>query len=90
MESIIQIIVYGKVQGVFFRKYTYETAVQLGIKGYVRNQSDGSVLILAQGENPLLKKLIDWTKTGSPKSKVDRIEWIEKGSGNEFKNFEIR
>lgn len=53
------ITVSGKVQGVFYRASTKEKAEQLGIKGFVRNQSDGTVYIEAEGEVSQLDAFID-------------------------------
>lgn len=70
----IYIKVFGKVQGVFFRKYTQEKAVSLGLKGYVENRTDGSVFIHASGTQEALEALVDWCHSGSPSSRVDRVE----------------
>ena len=60
------ISVIGRVQGVFFRASTSEKAKALGITGFVKNQSDGSVLIDAEGEESKLKELEDWCLSGGP------------------------
>lgn len=70
----IYIKVFGKVQGVFFRKYTQEKAVSLGLKGYVENCTDGCVFIHASGMQEALEALVDWCHLGSPSSRVDRVE----------------
>lgn len=49
-----EIIITGKVQGVFFRKYTCEAADAIGITGFVKNHPDQSVYILATGTNEQL------------------------------------
>ncbi|MFX0092981.1 MAG: acylphosphatase, partial [Candidatus Hodarchaeota archaeon] len=56
-------IVHGRVQGVFFRKYTRDKAEELNVRGYVKNLRDGSgsVKIVAQGDNA--EKLIEWART---------------------------
>lgn len=58
----LRAIVSGEVQGVGFRATTRTTAIQLGLKGIVRNRTDGSVEIIAQGEEPALKRLIQKLK----------------------------
>ena len=87
----IQVIVSGKVQGVGFRKYTQNKAEQLGVVGFVQNLSDGTVKIVAAGEDDRVDALINWAKSGSPPAKVDNleIETMEYQSG-EFDRFEIR
>jgi acylphosphatase len=60
----ISITVTGKVQGVFFRQSTLEKALELGIKGFVKNMPDGSVYIEAEGDGTALAALIEWCKQG--------------------------
>lgn len=65
--------VTGTVQGVFFRKHTKETADLLGIKGWVRNERDGSVSIHAEGEEGKLADFISWCNRGPERAKVDKV-----------------
>jgi acylphosphatase len=81
--------VSGRVQGVFYRASTVEKARQLGLRGFVRNEPDGSVYIEAEGEPDVLAKFVDWTKTGPPRARVDSCEVFE-GSVKGFKAFEIQ
>jgi acylphosphatase len=85
----LAIHVTGKVQGVFFRASTREKATSLGIKGYVRNEWDGSVYIEAEGEQDTLNKLIAWCKQGPPHAVVEKVEVIE-GKVKNFVRFEIQ
>ena len=73
MLKTISIIVTGKVQGVWYRKYTVDKAAALGISGYVKNLADNSVYILVTGTEEQLDELVQWCYTGSPKSKVERV-----------------
>ncbi len=59
----LRVQVTGRVQGVGFRATTCTTAQQLGISGIVRNKSDGSVEIIAQGEERALKQLTEKLKS---------------------------
>lgn len=72
-NKALDITVYGRVQGVFFRKYTCEKAMALGLFGWVRNEVDGSVSIHAEGNSEALSALIQWCATGSPWSEVDDV-----------------
>ena len=83
------ITVTGVVQGVFFRASTQEKAQSLRIQGWVRNQSDGSVLIHAEGEPEALQKFLDWCHQGPPQAKVDEVTTEEK-SVKGFPDFSIR
>lgn len=64
------ILVSGKVQGVWFRKYTADKANELGIKGTVQNLPSGQVLIHAVGSTALVDALEKWCWQGSPESEV--------------------
>lgn len=77
MKSQIRILIKGRVQGVYYRNYTQEFALNLGIKGKVRNLKNGDVEIFAQGAKEQLDSLINWTKKGSPLSKVTDVSFDE-------------
>jgi len=82
--------IYGKVQDVYFRDNTTELAKKLGLVGYVKNIADGSLEVVAEGEELPLKKLLDWCKIGPRLAKVERVEeeWEEVGNLS-FEEFEI-
>ena len=87
----VQAIVYGRVQGVFFRAFTSGCARELGLTGTVHNLPDGkAVEVQAEGERDKLERLIDYLKTGPPRARVERIEtnWSEYTDG--FSGFKIR
>ena len=88
MLKTISIAVTGKVQGVWFRKYTQEKAQQLKITGFVKNVDDSSVFIVATGTNEQLKELINWCWQGSPKSTVANVV-VQLKERNEFSDFII-
>jgi acylphosphatase len=73
----IHIVIHGRVQGVFFRKYTFEKANELGLKGMVRNLPNGDVEIIAEGKEEVLQEFVKWCYKGSPASKVERIESVD-------------
>ncbi|KPI90000.1 putative acylphosphatase [Leptomonas seymouri] len=68
------IFVSGRVQGVFYRKYTALKATELGLTGWVRNLPDSRVEILAEGTAAQLSALETWCHTGSPKAVVTTVE----------------
>lgn len=86
----VQAIVYGYVQGVFFRAFASRWATELGLTGYVRNVPEGRVEINAEGERKQLEKLIDHLKVGPPAARVKKVvtNWSEY-SGN-YSVFSIR
>ena len=66
--------IYGRVQGVGFRYSTQREALRLGLSGYARNLDDGSVEVLACGQEAHVEALLDWLKTGGPRSaRVDKV-----------------
>ena len=69
--------VTGKVQQVRYRDYVQASAGELGLVGFVRNQSDGSVLVVAQGLPDDLKAFVEYLHEGSVFSRVDgvAVEW---------------
>jgi len=69
----IAITVIGRVQGVWFRKYTMDQANNLELKGFVKNKLDGSVYIEASGPEEKIDYLVTWCKTGSPLSNVEDL-----------------
>ena len=72
------IIVHGKVHGVYFRASTQNKALELCLTGWVRNLSNGTVKIHAEGSRDSLDQLIKWCQKGPPLAKVSRsdLNWI--------------
>lgn len=68
--------VTGRVQGVFFRQATAETARRLGIDGWVMNCADGSVEGYAAGAAEALAALREWLRRGPPAACVERLDWM--------------
>ncbi len=69
-----RIVVTGRVQGVFYRGWTVATARALGVTGWVRNRTDGSVEILACGRIEALDRLIEACRSGPPAAKVEGVD----------------
>ncbi len=84
----INIKVTGKVQGVFFRASTKAVADQMGIKGLVKNEKDGSVYIEAEGDETILTMFIEWCNEGPDKSLVENVA-VEDGEVKNYRNFEV-
>lgn len=83
-----RIKIHGKVQGVFFRASTMRMASELGLKGWVRNEADGSVEISAEGEEVPLNKLLEWCNKGPDYAHVTKVQHKEEEISN-FNNFQI-
>jgi len=88
MTKHLNIKVYGRVQGVFFRYSTQNKAKELGVAGFTRNEDDGTVYIEAEGEEDALEKFSDWCKEGTESAEIDRVE-ITEGEINNFAEFKI-
>ncbi len=70
----VRVVVYGYVQGVFFRTFASRQATKLGLSGYVRNLSTGeAVEVQAEGERKQLEKLIASLEVGPPPARVERV-----------------
>ncbi len=86
----VHLIIRGHVQGVFFRARTRDMAEGLGLKGWVRNLSDGNVEAVFEGPKELLLKAVQWCSKGPDGARVTAVseDWDEyKG---ELGSFEIR
>lgn len=74
MIKRVDCVIYGRVQMVMFRDFTKRNARQLGIKGIVQNLSDGSVLVVAEGEMVWLEEFILFLKNGPVFARVDFVD----------------
>lgn len=90
MKKRLEAIIYGKVQGVGYRYFTVQKAAKYGIKGFVRNLPDGSVKVVAEGEEENLKNFLKELYKGPPRAIVDDIKVTWEECKNEFDSFEIR
>ena len=86
----MRIAVYGRVQGVWFRGATQQTARRLGVAGWARNLADGSVEILAQGTPLAIDELIAWCQHGPPGARVDRVSTQLEVVQDDLQDFRIR
>ncbi len=83
------VIISGRVQGVFFRAETQRAAQRLGVRGWVRNRSDGTVEALFEGPAKAVEQAVDWCWQGSPMSKVRDVK-IQRGNfSGEYESFSI-
>jgi acylphosphatase len=68
--------VSGMVQGVGFRYFVEQTAVQLGINARAENMEDGTVHIVASGDEQRLLRLVELVRQGSRYSSVDHVDYV--------------
>ncbi|XP_057303624.1 acylphosphatase-1-like [Hydractinia symbiolongicarpus] len=85
--------VFGRVQGVWFRKYTKNAAQALKLVGWVMNTKHSTVVGCIQGEKKNVTKMKEWLQhQGSPKSKIEKCEFRDEKNIDslQFTNFEVR
>lgn len=86
----LEAIVHGLVQGVNFRYFTLRRAGELGLVGYVRNRWDGTVEVVAEGEEGKLKRLLEFLKVGPSSARVREVDAHWREPGHQFTRFEVR
>lgn len=84
----LNIRIIGQVQGVTFRYSAMEEANKLNIKGFVKNLSDGSVYIEAEGKEKTLEKFLQWCHDGPNFAKVEKVE-VDEADLKNFSDFTI-
>ncbi|MGC9105667.1 MAG: acylphosphatase [Thermoprotei archaeon] len=87
MLKRMRVRVYGIVQGVGFRNFVKFHADRMGIKGYAMNLNDGSVEVVAEGQEELLLKLLEKIKQGPPAAVVEKVDYTFEPFKGEFKDF---
>ena len=90
MSRTVRCTVEGRVQGVYFRAFTRDEALRLGLTGWVRNLPDGRVETVAQGPDEAVERFQAFLHKGSPFSRVDAVHCRELEHGEVFGGFEIR
>ncbi len=88
MVKTYEVKIYGRVQGVNFRRSAAWRAGRLGVVGFIRNEPDGGVFIEVEGDEERLQKFLNWCKKGSLIARVDRIDVVEIAT-KEYKEFRI-
>ena len=84
----LRLQIMGRVQGVWFRESMRNEAERLGVTGWVRNLPDGSVEAIIQGSIEAVDALLEWTQTGPPMARVERVI-VDEAQG-QFNMFERR
>jgi acylphosphatase len=86
----IQATVRGYVQGVGFRFFVQRKAGTLGLRGYTRNQYDGSVEVVAQGSTEKLEQLVALLRRGPSEAEVQDVQVSWRHPTEDFRGFNIR
>ncbi len=90
MTKRIEAAIYGRVQGVYFRETTRQVAQKLQLTGWVANQADGSVFVVAEGSEDALNHLLIFLYQGPSAARVDRITNTWQMATGEFHSFTVR
>ena len=85
--TTLRLVIHGRVQGVFFRDSMRGEAQRLGITGWVRNNSDGTVEAAVHGESAAVDAIVRWALRGPQHARVERVE-IEPDDGS-YTGFEV-
>jgi acylphosphatase len=88
-EIARHVSVTGRVQGVFFRAWTRDLAIELGLTGWVRNCPDGRVDMHIEGEEAAVQKMIERVRRGPPSAQVDDVHLWDVETFD-FDDFEVR
>ena len=73
MNVCVHCIIEGRVQGVFFRANARVQAEKLDLTGFAHNRSDGSVEVLACGEDEAVAQMCEWLKSGPHEAQVEAV-----------------
>ncbi|MFH1650434.1 MAG: acylphosphatase [Candidatus Woesearchaeota archaeon] len=85
-----RIMIKGQVQGMYFRAGIKKRAKELTLRGWVRNNPDGSVEALVEGDDVILDRLIEYCKVGPQGAKVETVEIKKEKFENAFTDFVIK
>ncbi len=72
-----EVVVHGRVQGVFFRDSCRSEAERTGVEGWVGNEPDGTVRARFEGSSQAVERLVAWTHDGPRHAEVDQVEVTE-------------
>jgi acylphosphatase len=86
-QKSLRLVIHGRVQGVCFRDSMCREAQNLGVAGWVRNRSDGTVEAAVQGESATVDAIMRWAQRGPQRAHVERVEIAPDESS--YTNFEI-
>ena len=90
MEKVrARVLIEGRVQVVFFRYHTQETALTLGLKGWVKNRRDGRVEAVIEGDKEKVDQIIQWCHRGPSEAKVTKVHLGWEDYIGEFDDFTI-
>jgi acylphosphatase len=88
-QKRVNLVVRGRVQGVYYRASAQREAKRLGLTGWVKNRQDGGVEMLVEGEEDPVKDFLAWAQHGPSTARVDSVDTRWRGYTGEFPDFRI-
>ena len=85
----VEVVVHGRVQGVFFRDSCRAEAQRAGVAGWVRNEPDGTVRARLEGDPEAVGRVLAWAENGPPHAEVERVE-VEEVAPSGLGEFRVR
>ena len=85
----VSVVIHGRVQGVAFRHYTRQRALELAVTGWIRNLPDGAVEGRFEGNDAAVASLLEWCHNGPPAARVDRLEIRDLQYSGDFNDFTV-
>lgn len=85
----VRVVVSGRVQGVWYRQSCREVADAAGVRGWVRNNRDGNVEALLEGEREAVEQVLAWMRVGPRSAVVDGLTVTDEEPGDE-RSFVVR
>lgn len=82
MTITFHVVARGRVQGVGYRAFVEETALRLGVEGWVRNRRDGTVEAVFSGEDDLVERMIAACRRGPPHARVEAVDVTDADAGS--------
>ena len=89
-EVRLEAHVHGRVQGVGFRYYVLEEASRLQVRGWVSNDHDGAVSVIAEAPRPILEQLLAALEAGPIAARVDRVDASWSAASGDLRQFGVR
>jgi acylphosphatase len=89
MKTQAHVVISGRVQGVWFRASTKEKADELGLTGWVKNTARGDVEAVFEGEEEVVRAMLDWCWRGPPLAKVTTVKETRKPFTATFSEFSV-
>ncbi len=90
MPVCAEILVSGRVQGVYYRAFTQQAAQRLGLSGFCRNLPDGRVEVITEGDRDVIETLVEQLRVGPPRAHVEDVQVHWKPAERRFKDFSIQ